>query len=103
MPSADPAAALALLHVARGQVGDGLTACEIMPRYAVEATVRTMPDVRDPLVAPHPMAAIAHANTAVLISSLIWNLRVEVLATSVPRCFAGAWEDAHRWAAVERA
>jgi FAD/FMN-containing dehydrogenase len=44
-----PARALDLLAFLRGAAGDALTAFELMPRIAVELTVRHIPGVADPL------------------------------------------------------
>jgi FAD/FMN-containing dehydrogenase len=50
----DPAAALAVFNVARSRAGFALTAAELMPRIAIETTVKYLPGARDPLAAPHP-------------------------------------------------
>jgi FAD/FMN-containing dehydrogenase len=50
---ASPDAALAALRLARAEAGAGLVACELMARICVEAAVRHMPGVRDPLPRPH--------------------------------------------------
>jgi len=50
---ADPAAALRLLAVARGQAASGLTSFELMPRFAVDVVLRHVPGTRDPLAGRH--------------------------------------------------
>ncbi len=51
---ASPEAALAFFQLARGRAGRALTACEIIPRFAFELTVRHIPGVREPLPRPYP-------------------------------------------------
>ncbi len=51
---ADPAAALALFHVARTHAGGGVTGAEIMSRLGLETVTAFTPGTRDPLAAPHP-------------------------------------------------
>ena len=50
---ADPAAALALFHVAREHAGGGVTGAEIMHRLALETVIAYVPGARDPLAGPH--------------------------------------------------
>ena len=50
----DPAAALALFRLARGERRrTALTACELMPRIGIEIVLRHLPGARDPLAGPH--------------------------------------------------
>jgi len=49
----DPSAALALFEIARRIAGGGLTAAEIMPRFAIETVLKFVPGTRDPLAGPH--------------------------------------------------
>ncbi|MCR4282052.1 MAG: FAD-binding oxidoreductase, partial [Bauldia sp.] len=49
----DPAAALALFHVAPSHAGGGLTAAEIMPRIALDTVLQYVPGTRDPLAGRH--------------------------------------------------
>jgi FAD/FMN-containing dehydrogenase len=49
----DPSAALALFEIARRVAGGGLTAAEIMPRFAIETVLKFVPGTRDPLAGPH--------------------------------------------------
>jgi len=50
----DPRAAVALLARLRDASGDRVSSFELIPRIAVDLTVRHIPGVRDPLDAPHP-------------------------------------------------
>jgi FAD/FMN-containing dehydrogenase len=50
---ADPAKALALLNLAKGVSGKGLTAFELIPRIGIDFLLRHLPGARDPLAAPH--------------------------------------------------
>jgi FAD/FMN-containing dehydrogenase len=50
----EPSAAVALLARLRDTCGDAVSSFELIPRIAVELTVRHIPGVRDPLDAPHP-------------------------------------------------
>jgi D-lactate dehydrogenase (cytochrome) len=50
----NPAAAVALLGRLRAVSGDNVIACELLPRFALELTLRHIPGCRDPLDAPHP-------------------------------------------------
>ena len=49
----DPAAALALLDIAKGLAGPGLTAFELMPRIGIDVVLRHVPGTRDPLAGRH--------------------------------------------------
>jgi FAD/FMN-containing dehydrogenase len=49
----DPAAAVKLYGQARSRVGDDMVAFELMPRLAVDMVVEHIPNVRDPMDAPH--------------------------------------------------
>ncbi|MCA1909289.1 MAG: FAD-binding oxidoreductase [Magnetospirillum sp.] len=51
---ADPAAALAVLSVARRQSGDSVTACELVARIGLELGMTHVTGVRDPFEQPHP-------------------------------------------------
>ncbi len=51
--TASPAEALGLYHVARSHAGGGLSACEIMPRFALETVLAHVPGTRDPLAGRH--------------------------------------------------
>ena len=48
----DPAAALELLALAQGRIGEGISAFEIMHRTGFEFLAETMPDLRLPFAAP---------------------------------------------------
>ena len=50
----DPAAALAVFNTAKSLAGFGLTAAELMPRIAIETTVKYLAGARDPLASAHP-------------------------------------------------
>lgn len=51
---ADPAAALAVLGLARRRSGDAVTACELVARIGLELGVAHVPGVRDPFDRPYP-------------------------------------------------
>ncbi|MHA1157680.1 MAG: FAD-binding oxidoreductase [Alphaproteobacteria bacterium] len=51
---ASPADALALLTIARELAAGQLTACELMPRIAIDMVLRHAPGSRDPLSGSHP-------------------------------------------------
>lgn len=54
----DPAAALALLNLARTEADQMLTGFELMPRIGLEFTLRHLPGGRDPLAEPAPWYAL---------------------------------------------
>lgn len=60
---ADPAAALALLTLARDGAGQMLTGFELMPRTGLEFTLRHLPGTRDPLAGPHPWYALVELSS----------------------------------------
>jgi FAD/FMN-containing dehydrogenase len=49
-----PAAALGLFNLANELAGDSITGFEFMPRIGFDFMRQYMPDLRDPLAAPHP-------------------------------------------------
>jgi D-lactate dehydrogenase (cytochrome) len=49
-----PAAALALLNLARERAGDSITGFELMPRIGFDFIAEYMPATRDPFASPHP-------------------------------------------------
>ncbi len=51
---ADPGAAVELYTRVRDAVGDAVSACELMPRIALDLVLHHIPDARDPLAADHP-------------------------------------------------
>jgi len=51
---ADPEAAVAILRRAREASGDAVTACELMPRIAIDLDLAHLPGLRDPFDRPHP-------------------------------------------------
>ena len=51
---ADPAHALALLHLAKAEAGSQVTTFEIMPRFGLDVVLRHAADTRDPLDQPSP-------------------------------------------------
>jgi FAD/FMN-containing dehydrogenase len=55
---ADPAAALALLGLAKSRAGPSLVAFELLPRIGLEFVLRHAPGARDPLEAAHPWYAL---------------------------------------------
>lgn len=55
---ADPAAALALLHALRRQMGDVVSAFELMSRLGVTLATRHFPQERDPFGQPHDWYAL---------------------------------------------
>ncbi len=50
----DAGAAVELFLRARAAVGEAVTACELIPRIALDLILRHVPDCRDPLAEPHP-------------------------------------------------
>jgi D-lactate dehydrogenase (cytochrome) len=60
----DVAAAVALFSRAREAAGDSLTACEILPRIAIEFVLRHLAECRDPLAEPHPWYVLIELSTA---------------------------------------
>ena len=61
----DVEAAMALFMRARETAGETLTACEILPRIAIDFVLRHLPECRDPLADSHP-----------------WYVLIELTATS---------------------
>ena len=60
----DPAAAVALLSRLRAATGDAVTSFELLPRIAVEFTVRHIPAVSDPLDRPYEWYVLCELSTA---------------------------------------
>ncbi|MGB5101863.1 MAG: FAD-binding oxidoreductase [Steroidobacteraceae bacterium] len=60
----DPAAAVALLSRLRSATGDAVTSFELLPRIAVEFTVRHIPGVTDPLARPYEWYVLCELATA---------------------------------------
>ncbi len=60
---ADPEAAIALLARARAELGDVVTAFELISRAAVEMTVAHVPGVRDPLARAHQWYALIEVSS----------------------------------------
>jgi FAD/FMN-containing dehydrogenase len=60
----DPAAAVRLLARMRGEVGEMLTAFELIPRIGIEYGMEHVPGVVDPLDAPSPWYVLAEAAAA---------------------------------------
>lgn len=54
----DPRRALALLDLARAEVGGRLVTFELMPRFGLEIVLRHAPDARDPLATPSPWSVL---------------------------------------------
>jgi D-lactate dehydrogenase (cytochrome) len=61
---ADPAAAVRLLGRLRAATGDEVTSFELLPRAAVEFTVRRIPGIVDPLARPHDWYVLCEVATA---------------------------------------
>ncbi|MFN3233094.1 MAG: FAD-binding oxidoreductase [Alphaproteobacteria bacterium] len=59
-----PAAAIALLSLARDIARDALTGFELMPRIGIEFTTRHMPDCRDPFEKPYPWYVLIEISSA---------------------------------------
>jgi FAD/FMN-containing dehydrogenase len=57
-------AGLALLYVLRRQLGETLSACEFMPRLALDFALEYLPKARDPFVRPHPWYVLLQADSA---------------------------------------
>jgi FAD/FMN-containing dehydrogenase len=53
-----------LFEMARGQAGASLTAFEFIPRIAMDFLAKHMPEVRDPLDAPHPWYVLMEVSGA---------------------------------------
>jgi len=70
-----PAAALDLIHLAQEHGGGTVTSFELMPRIAIDFTLRHGPGIRDPLQAAHP-----------------WYVLIE-LSGSAPHTLRGSLED----------
>ncbi len=49
---------MGLFARARAQTGDTLSAFEMLSRFAIDLATRHLPEVRDPLAAPHPFYAL---------------------------------------------
>ncbi|MEO1746331.1 MAG: FAD-binding oxidoreductase [Pseudomonadota bacterium] len=75
LPSPD--AALVLFRQAQSLAGSMLTACEIMPRFGVEITVKHMDGTRDPLDEAHPWYLLME------VSSLSSDGNAQSLMTSI--------------------
>ncbi|NBB93336.1 MAG: FAD-binding protein [Gammaproteobacteria bacterium] len=61
----DLAATLTLLRLIRRQLGETVSALELMPRLALDFVLEELPDAHDPLVRPHPWYLLLQADTAV--------------------------------------
>ncbi len=60
----EPRAAVALLARLRDASGDRVSSFELIPRIAVDLTVRHIPGVRDPLDAPYPWYVLCELSSA---------------------------------------
>ncbi|NEZ02689.1 FAD-binding oxidoreductase [Wenzhouxiangella sp. XN201] len=56
--------AVVLLRLLRHQLGETISALELMPRLALDFVLEYLPDVHDPLVRPHPWYLLLQADTA---------------------------------------
>jgi len=61
----DLPAALTLLRLLRRDLGETVSALELMPRLAMEFVLDYLPDAHDPLVREHPWYLLLQADTAV--------------------------------------
>lgn len=61
---AAPADAIALLGFLRAAAGERLSSFELLPRLAIELTVRHIPGVSDPLGEPHPWYVLCELSSA---------------------------------------
>jgi FAD/FMN-containing dehydrogenase len=59
-----PEAALAFFQLARDHAGQALTACELIPRLAIEMTLRQIPGTRDPMSGPHDWSVLFEISSA---------------------------------------
>ncbi len=66
----DAAAAMALFARAREAAGETLTACETLPRMAIDFVLRHLPDCRDPLAEAHPGYVLIELTAASRASDL---------------------------------
>lgn len=60
----NPAAALALLNVARENGGGTVTAFELMPRLGIDFVIRHVPDSRDPIEDRYPWYVLLEVSTS---------------------------------------
>jgi FAD/FMN-containing dehydrogenase len=95
---ASPRAALALLNLAEERAGGALTSFELMPRIAIEFTLRHGAATRDPLGKPHPWYVLIELSSAAR-DGLRTNLE-ELLAAAAER---GLVTDAAVAASIEQA
>ena len=71
---ASPREAVELLATLRGQLGDRLSAFELVSRTCLEAVLSHLPDARDPLPAAHPwyvLAEFADSGPAEMLRTLV--------------------------------
>src|SRR5688572_3244566 len=71
---ASPRAAVELLAELRSRVGERISAFELVSRTCLEAVLRHLPELRDPLRAPHPwyvLAQFADSGTAEALAARV--------------------------------
>jgi len=81
---ADPRAAVELLARLREASGDRVSSFELVPRLAVELTVRHIPGVSDPLDAPHPWYVLCELTS---------SRAADPLDSILTDCLGGALEE----------
>lgn len=80
----DPRAAVRLLARLREASGDRVSSFELVPRLAVELTMRHIPGVRDPLEAPHPWYVLCELTS---------SRAADPLDSMLTECLGGALQE----------
>jgi D-lactate dehydrogenase (cytochrome) len=93
-----PEAALGLLKIAEQRTGGGVTSFELIARVGIEAAVKHVPGVRDPLGSPHEWYVLMELSSQ--MESGLHDVMEDILATGVEQ---GLVEDATIAASLEQA
>ena len=93
-----PEAALGLLKIAEERTGGGVTSFELIARVGIEAAVKHVPGVRDPLGSPHEWYVLMELSSQ--MESGLHDVMEDILATGVEQ---GLVEDATIAASLEQA
>jgi FAD/FMN-containing dehydrogenase len=93
-----PEAALGLLKIAEQRTGGGVTSFELIARVGIEAAVKHVPGVRDPLGSPHDWYVLMELSSQ--MESGLHDVMEDILAAGVEQ---GLVEDATIAASLEQA
>jgi len=85
LPLASPQAALQLLHLARQQVGEAISAFELMHRQGLVFMAEVLPELSQPFAAPPPWCVLVEIATAAGAGALMEQLFASALEAGICR------------------